>query len=269
MGLALGYTGRERLVQAVDLVPVGALLCQHLPVQGDIPSMFGCLSMGQFPASPSFIDKLEDQPFPIGIVTNAPAGHDPSVTYEMTFTFDGVSSGYIWYANEVYNEGEVVPLVYGSSSMNFTPTRDENFVINFRVENSTGISQTVSESITILKKPVVAVKGEKHNLDCGGLNGCDYTVRIYTCFAANCSEAYNGATLRQVEVRIYNRKARRWDTMLFNYNDAKGSGVERYFELEEEPKENDLRYLDQDYEVRVQDSNGQWSDTIRGTIVRV
>ena len=219
--------------------------------------------------SPSFIDKLEDQPFPIGIVVNAPAGHDPTVTYEMTFTFDGVSAGYILYGNEVYNEGEIVPLVYGSSSMNFTPTRDDNFVINFRVENSTGISQTVSESITILKKPVVAVKGEKHNLDCGGLNGCDYTVRIYTCFAANCSEAYNGATLRQVEVRIYNRKARRWDTMLFNYNDAKGSGVERYFELEDEPKEKDLRYLDQDYEVRVQDSNGQWSDTIRGTIVRV
>ena len=55
----------------------------------------------------------------------------------------------------------------------------------------------------------------------------------------------------------------------FNYNDAKGAGVQRYFELEEEPKEKKLRYLDQDYEVRVQDSNGQWSTTVRGTIVRV
>jgi hypothetical protein len=121
----------------------------------------------------------------------------------------------------------------------------------------------------MLKKPTAAVKGEKHNIRCGGLNGCDYVVRIYTCFAANCSEAYNGATLQQVEVRIYNIDDRRWDTMLFNYNDARGTGVERYFELEEEPRENRLKYLDQDYEVRIQDSNGQWSNTVRGSIIRV
>jgi hypothetical protein len=72
-----------------------------------------------------------------------------------------------------------------------------------------------------------------------------------------------------VEVRIYNKDDRRWDTMLFNYNDARGTGVERYFELEEEPRENRLKYLDQDYEVRVQDSNGQWSNTVRGSIIRV
>jgi hypothetical protein len=72
-----------------------------------------------------------------------------------------------------------------------------------------------------------------------------------------------------VEVRIYNIDDRRWDTMLFNYNDARGTGVERYFELEEEPRENRLKYLDQDYEVRVQDSNGQWSNTVRGSIIRV
>ena len=58
---------------------------------------------------------------------------------------------------------------------------------------------------------------------------------------ANCSEAYNGASLQQVEIRIYNRKTQRWDTKLFNYNDAKGSGVERYFELEEEPKEGKIK----------------------------
>jgi len=219
--------------------------------------------------SPSFIDKVEDQPFPIGVVTNAAAGHDPSVTYELTFSFSENRAGYVLYNNEIYNEGEVVPLIYGSTSLSFTPSTDENFTMDFRVENSTGISQTVSKAITILKKPVSDVKGEKQNVACGGINGCDYVVRIYTCFAANCSEAYNGATLQQVEVRIYNRKARRWDTMLFNYNDAKGSGVERYFDLEEEPKEKDLRYLDQDYEVRVKDSNGQWSDSFRGSIVRV
>ena len=57
--------------------------------------------------------------------------------------------------------------------------------------------------------------------------------------------------------------------MLFNYNDARGSGVERYFELEEEPRENRLRYQDQPYEVRVYDSNGQWSEKATGNIIRV
>ncbi|WP_026810548.1 TraQ conjugal transfer family protein [Arenibacter latericius] len=219
--------------------------------------------------SQSTQDKFEDQPFLINVVTNAPAGHDSEVTYEMTFQFSGMNGGYINHRGIIYKEGEVIPLEYGSVAMQFYPEIDDSFTINFRVENSTGISQTTSESIEMLKKPTVAVKGEKHNISCGGLNGCDYVIRIYTCFAANCSEAYNGATLQQVEVRVYNRKDKRWDTMLFNYNDAKGSGVERYFELEEEPKESKLRYLDQDYEIRVQDSNGQWSDVIRGTIVRV
>ncbi|GGW50031.1 TraQ conjugal transfer family protein [Arenibacter certesii] len=219
--------------------------------------------------SQSSQDKFEDKPFQLNVVTNATSGHDTSVMYQMTFEFASLNGGYVIHQGKIYREGEVIPLLYGSDAMQFYPQIDDSFTINFRVENSTGISQSTSESIIMLKKPTVAVKGEKHNISCGGLNGCDYVVRIYTCFAANCSEAYNGATLQQVEVRIYNRKNKRWDTMLFNYNDAKGSGVERYFELEEEPKENELQYLDQDYEIRVQDNNGQWSNTIRGTIVRV
>ncbi|NKI27869.1 DUF3872 domain-containing protein [Arenibacter sp. 6A1] len=219
--------------------------------------------------SQSTQDKFEDQPFLINVVTNATSGHDPSITYEMTFQFSGMNGGYINHQGKIYREGEVIPLEYGSVAMQFYPEIDDTFTINFRVENSTGISQTTSESIEMLKKPTVAVKGEKHNINCGGLNGCDYVIRIYTCFAANCSEAYNGANLQQVEVRIYNKKDNRWDTMLFNYNDAKGSGVERYFELEEEPKESKLRYQDQPYQVRVLDTNGQWSEKGTGHIIRV
>ncbi|MCM4166597.1 hypothetical protein KCTC52924_03537 [Arenibacter antarcticus] len=219
--------------------------------------------------SQSSQDKFEDQPFLLNVVTNSTSGHDPSVRYEMTFEFASMNGGYIIHRERIYREGEVIPVEYGSVAMQFYPQIDDSFTINFRAENSTGISQTTSESIIMFKKPTVAVKGEKHNISCGGLNGCDYVVRIYTCFAANCSEAYNGATIQQVEVRIYNREARRWDTMLFNYNDAKGGGVERYFELEEEPKESKLRYQDQPYQVRVIDSNGQWSEKATGNIIRI
>ena len=61
----------------------------------------------------------------------------------------------------------------------------------------------------------------------------------------------------------------RWDTLLYNYNEAIGSGVDRYFLLEEEPRESRLRYLDQDFEVRVRDTNNQWSERVSGTIIRV
>ena len=219
--------------------------------------------------SQSAQDKYINIPFDLTALTNAPNGHDPSVTYTMVFTFSGASVGTIQYKGVTYREGEIIPIDYGSAPMQFTPETDESFNINIRVENSTGQSQTTSESIEMFKRPKVTAKGEKHNVSCGGLNGCDYQVRIYTCFAANCSEAYNGATLEQVEIRIFNRSTNRWDNEVFNYNNAQGTGVDRYFLMEEEPRESRLKYLDQDYEVRVRDSNGQWSDWTSGTVVRV
>ena len=222
-----------------------------------------------FNVSQSSIDKYEDQPFPLNIVTNANSGHETSVMYQLTYTFNQASAGYIVYNGEIYREGEVIPLIYGSTSMQFYPSTDDNFTIDFRAENSTGISETTSESVIIFRRPKVAAKGEKHNVSCGGLNGCDYQIRIYTCFDTNCSEAYNGGTLQQVEIRIYNRFDRRWDTRLFNYDDAQGAGVNRYFLIEEEPSEGKLRYQDQPYEVGVKDTNGQWSEKATGNIIRV
>jgi len=219
--------------------------------------------------SQSSEDKYEGQPFGITVVTNATSGHDSDVTYEMTFSFSGASAGYINYKGVNYNEGEIIPFDYGSTQMWFYPQTDENFTVNFRVENSTDISQTANEAVEMFKKPTVAAKGEKRNISCGGLNGCDYVVNILTCFDTNCSEAYNGATLQQVEIRIWNRFENRFDTKLFNYNDARGNGVIRYFEMEEEPSEGKLRYIDQRYEVRVLDTNGQWSEKITGNIIRV
>jgi len=215
------------------------------------------------------VDKTENRPFPFTINTNAVGDHSPEVQYELTYTFDDVRSGSITYNGEIYNEGEVIPIVYGTTILDFLPLTNDSFNINFTVQNTTGISETLTESVTILRKPKVAAKGEKHNISCGGFNGCDYQVVIYTCFDSNCSEAYDDATLQQVEIRIYNRFERRWDTRLFNYNDAQGSGVERYFELEVEPSEGKLRYLDQSYEVRVLDTNGQWSEKTTGNIIRV
>ena len=219
--------------------------------------------------SQSSQDKYENQPFLLTAVTSATSGHDLKVTYNMTFNFTGATAGFITYKGRSYREGESIPLDYGSTPLQFYPQTDENFTINFRVENSTGIAQTVSEPITMFKKPMVKVKGEKHNISCGGWNGCDYTVRIHTCWDVSCSEAFNGASLQRVEVRIWNRKSGKWDTFLFSYNDARGTGVNRYFTLETRGKENDLKYLDQRYEVRIQDSNGQWSETERGSIIRV
>lgn len=187
-------------------------------------------------------DKYENNPFDMTVVTNAVAGHDINQTYSMTYTFVGASAGYIIYKGSIYREGETVPLDYGSTPLRFYPETDENFTINFRIENSTGISQTESEAIVMFKKPNATVKGEKKNVNCGGLNGCDYEISIYTCFSTSCSEAYNGATIQQVEIRIYNRKDSRWDTKLYNYNDAQGTGVDRYFIMEEEGRESDLKY---------------------------
>jgi hypothetical protein len=39
--------------------------------------------------------------------------------------------------------------------------------------------------------------------------------------------------------------------------------------METEPSEGRLKYLDQDFEVRVRDSNAQWSGWVSGKIIRV
>ncbi len=214
-------------------------------------------------------DKRINQPFPLTIITNASSGHDPTVTYEMTFSFSGVNAGYIVYKGIRYDEGDVVPLDYGSTNIDFTSVIEDDFNVTFLVENATGQSQSETENIEILKQPLAEVKGEKVNVSCGGFNGCDYETRIYTCWDAACSEAYKGAALQTVEVRIFNRKSNQWEVETFNYNTARGSGSDRYFLLEKEGKEEDLKYIDQPYEVRIQDDKGQWSNTVTGEIQRV
>lgn len=214
-------------------------------------------------------ERLEGEPFNITVITNAIGTHDSAVTYQMTFSFDGNRVGYFFYSGNRYDEGETIPLNYGSTNLTFYPDTPNTFTIDFEVENSTGHSKIGSTFVDTLGRPVALVKGEKHNVSCGGLNGCDYQVRIYTCFDIGCSEAYGGATLDQVEIRIFNRSTNRWDTRIFNYNEATGNGVDRYFMLEEEPRESRLKYLDQDFEVRVRDTNGQWSERVTGRVVRV
>ena len=186
-------------------------------------------------------ERLEEEPFNITVITNAIGTHDPAVTYQMTFSFNGNRVGYFFYGGNRYDEGETIPLNYGSTNLTFYPETPNTFTIDFEVENSTGHSKSGSTFVDTLGRPVALVKGEKHNVSCGGLNGCDYQVRIYTCFDIGCSEAYGGATLDQVEIRIFNRSTNRWDTRLFNYNEATGSGVDRYFMLEEEPRESPPR----------------------------
>ena len=213
--------------------------------------------------------RLERVPFNLAVIVDAIGTHRQGVTYSMKFSFSGNRAGYILYAGTRYDEGQNVPLEYGSSNMTFYPETQETFTINFDAENSTGETSSTETFVDTIRKPVAQVKGEKHNVNCGGLNGCDYQVRIYTCFNIGCSEAYSGATLDQVEIRIYNRKTNRWETKLFNYNEASGNGVDRYFLLEEEPRESRLRYLDQDFEVRVRDTNNQWGDRVSGQVIRV
>lgn len=214
-------------------------------------------------------ERLEGDAFNITVITNVEGTHDPTVTYEMVFSFRGNRAGYIIYSGTRYDEGETVPLNYGSTNMTFYPDTPDKFSIDFVVDNSTGETRNGSTFVDTLRRPVALVKGEKHNVSCGGLNGCDYQVRIYTCFDIGCSEAYDGATLDRVEIRIYNRRDNRWDTRVFNYNEATGNGVDRYFLLEEEARESRLRYLDQDFEVRVRDTNEQWSEVTLGKVIRV
>ena len=213
--------------------------------------------------------RLEEVPFSLTLIVDAVGTHEPDVTYSFKYSFNGNSAGYIIYNGIRYNEGQNVPINYGSSNMTFYPQTQETFTINFDAENSTGQTSSASTVVDTIRKPVAQVKGEKHNVSCGGLNGCDYQVRIYTCFDIGCSEAYSGATLDQVEIRIFNRKTNRWDTRVFNYNEASGNGVNRYFLMEEEPRESRLKYLDQDFEVRVRDTNNQWSERVSGRVIRV
>jgi hypothetical protein len=84
------------------------------------------------------------------------------------------------------------------------------------------------------------------------------------------SQAFDGATITTVRIRIYNRQDNRWDTIVRNFNELEtNTQGDIYWRLEEENRESRLRYLDQDFEIEVQDSDGIWSDKSFGSVIRV
>src|SRR6056297_216574 len=115
--------------------------------------------------SQSSQDKYIGVNFDFIAITNAVVEHEPAVDYTMSFSFVGASAGTMRYKSITYREGDNIPLDYGSALMAFLPETEDNFTIDFLVENSTGQSRTVSEFVTMLKRPNAVAKGEKHNIN--------------------------------------------------------------------------------------------------------
>jgi hypothetical protein len=125
--------------------------------------------------------------------------------------------------------------------------------------------------VNVNRKPIAFGRAEKANINCGGLNGCDYRVRMYIRRAGfGESQAFDGATITTVRIRIYNRQDNRWQTFVRNFNefDTNTQG-DIFWRLEEEARESRLRYLDQEFEIQVQDSDGIWSDRSFSRVIRV
>lgn len=211
-------------------------------------------------------DKKEGEPFTLNVITNASSGHNAMVDYQLAFTFSGVTGGTIKYNGQTYSTGQNIPIDYGAISMEFTPTTDEDFTINFNGTNSTGQSASTTTSVVIVKKPIVFTKGEKHNVSCGGFNGCDYESRVYICWSEACSKTFDGAIIQSIHVSVKNSSTGNYENHTFSPGDAYGNDGDRFFILEKFGKESSLNYKNQPYDIYIIDSNGNKSDTKSGRI---
>lgn len=177
------------------------------------------------------------------------------------FNFGGLSQGIFMEAN------------VGNNTFNYTPLDYANgtHIITVTVRDNLGNNKVENVVVNVKRKPVAFGRAEKQNINCGGLNGCDYRVRMYIRRAGfGESMAFDGATITTVRIRIYNRKDNRWNTIVRNFNELETNDQgDIFWRLEEEARESRLRYLDQDFELEIQDSDGIWSDKSFGTVIRV
>ena len=180
--------------------------------------------------------------------------------------------------NGTFNNGGISPGIYrpattGNNSFNYTPLDYANgtHIITVSVRDNLGNTNVENIVVNVNRKPLAFGRAEKQNVSCGGLNGCDYRVRMYIKRAGfGESQAFDGATITSVRIRIYNRQDSRWETIIRNFNEMEtNTQGDIFWRLEEEPKENRLRYLDQDFEIEVQDSDGIWSEKSFGAVIRV
>lgn len=194
---------------------------------------------------------------------------NPNVTYEIQLVTD---------QNGEFNYGGIDPGIYiptttGNNTFNYTPLdyASGTHIITVSVRDNLGNSNVENIVVNVNRKPIAFGRAEKANINCGGLNGCDYRVRMYIRRAGfGESQAFDGATITTVRIRIYNRQDNRWETFVRNFNelDTNTQG-DIFWRLEEEARESRLRYLDQEFEIQVQDSDGIWSDRSFGSVIRV
>ena len=144
-------------------------------------------------------------------------------------------------------------------------------IISVSVRDNLGNTNVENIVVNVNRKPIAFGRAEKENVSCGGLNGCDYRVRMYIRRSGfGESQAFDGATITTVRIRIFNRQDNRWETIVRNFNELEtNTQGDIYWRLEEEARESRLRYLDQDFEIEVQDSDGIWSDKSFGSVIRV
>jgi len=161
----------------------------------------------------------------------------------------------------------------GNNTYNYTPQDYANgtHILTVTVRDNLGNIKVENVVVNVKRKPIAFGRAEKENINCGGLNGCDYRVRMYIRRAGfGESMAFDGTTITTVRIRIYNRKDNRWNTIVRNFNELEiDDQGDIYWRLEEEARESRLRYLDQDFEIEIQDSDGIWSDKNFGTVIRV
>ncbi len=217
------------------------------------------------PANLSIKETLTES---FNVVIN-PDRTDLNVNYEIqlvtdqngTFNFGGISPG-------IY-----LPAATGNNTFNYTPLDYANgtHIITVSVRDNLGNTNVENIVVNVNRKPIAFGRAEKENVNCGGLNGCNYRVRMYIKRAGfGESQAFDGATITTVRIRIYNRQNNRWETIVRNFNEMEtNTQGDIYWRLEEEARESRLRYLDQDFEIEVQDSDGIWSDKSSGAVIRV
>lgn len=213
---------------------------------------------------------LEDEPINMTALIQTTGQTRPNTSYEMTFEFDGVNTGFVTKSGQTYQSGDIIPVSIGNNNFSFTPTSNNRSEPNFIVSNSTAESHDDEVFLEIYKRPTLSnirtATDRVNKRSCG--NGCNWDYYHMIDFTFN-TDGDNGDVKIKLKVRNKNPNDRRPKGVNdFDIKPAIQQTRDNYYVFDEDifaPTGQSFQFDGENYEIYIIDSNNVSSKIYSGT----